>query len=242
MWLISTSHEKSCPELPSVNYSIFIGVEDEEYHTGTYICVKGYHLVGQKDLSCQASNEWDAPTPTCHVGHCPDLVLENGESSSQGPAQENDTVIFKCQDNYVLKGSNWSKCQEDHMWTPPPPVCKSRDCSPPQKPSHGYFVGRDFSSGSRITYHCRERYHLVGVQQPQCVDGEWSSTHPSCELTPDPVGTPMDQALLAFQQSNDLCEAMRNVTQILKENNLVMEELKHFLEIKKTELKAKLLH
>lgn len=49
-----------------MNYSIFIGVEDEEYHMGTYICVKGYHLVGQKDLSCQASNEWDAPTPTCH--------------------------------------------------------------------------------------------------------------------------------------------------------------------------------
>lgn len=241
MWLISASDEKSCPELPSVDNSIFVGMKAEGYHLGTYICVKGYHLVGEKSLSCMTSQEWDAPTPRCQVGHCPDPVLENGEPSSWGPIHENDTVMFKCNDSYILKGSNWSQCQKDHMWAPPIPVCKSRDCAPPEKPSHGYFIGRNFNSGSRITYYCKERFRLVGVQQQHCEDGEWSSVRPSCELVPDPVWTQLEQALLAFQERKDLCEAIKNVTQKLKESNLMMEEVKHFLEIKKAELKAKIL-
>ncbi|XP_055966737.1 C4b-binding protein beta chain [Sorex fumeus] len=241
MWLISASQEKSCPELPSVDNSIFVGVETPGHHLGTYICVKGYHLIGQKSLSCMTSQGWDAPTPSCRVGHCPDPVLENGEPSSWGPVHENDTVVFKCNDSYILKGSNWSQCQKDHIWAPPIPVCKSRDCDPPGKPSHGYFVGRDFSSGSRITYYCQERFRLVGTQQQRCVDGEWSSARPTCELVPDPLRTQLEEAMLAFQEKKDLCEIIKNVTQKLKESNLMMEEAKHFLELKKAELEAKLL-
>lgn len=59
------------------------------------------------------------------VGHCPDPVLVNGEVSSLGPVNVSDKIAFKCNEHYVLKGSSWSQCLEDHTWVPPLPVCKS---------------------------------------------------------------------------------------------------------------------
>lgn len=56
---------QSCPELPPVDNSIFIAKEVEGQILGTYICLKGYHLVGEKTFFCNASKEWNAPTPKC---------------------------------------------------------------------------------------------------------------------------------------------------------------------------------
>lgn len=46
---------------------------------------------------------------------------------------------------------------------------------------------------------------------------------------------------LAFQENKEICDAVRNFTQILKKNGLTMEGLKYCLEIRKVELKAKML-
>ena len=59
------------------------------------------------------------------VGHCPDPVLVNGEFSPLGPMNVSDKITFKCKEHYILKGSNWSQCAEDHTWAPPLPVCRS---------------------------------------------------------------------------------------------------------------------
>lgn len=61
-------------------------------------------------------------------GHCPDPVLENGKISSSGPVNLSDKIMFECSDSYVLKGSNWSQCLEDHKWAPPFPICQSSKC------------------------------------------------------------------------------------------------------------------
>lgn len=72
-----------------------------------------------------------APVSASPVGHCPDPVLENGDTSSWGPVRENDVVMFQCDDSYILKGSNWSQCLPAHIWAPPLPVCKSSECEAP---------------------------------------------------------------------------------------------------------------
>ncbi|XP_028019627.1 C4b-binding protein beta chain isoform X1 [Balaenoptera acutorostrata] len=251
MWLISASDE-ICPELPPVDNSIFVAKEGEGQILGTYLCNSGYHLVGEKTLFCNASKGWNAPAPECRylclfsssVGHCPDPLLVNGEFSSLEPVNVNDTITFKCNEHYVLKGSNWSRCLENHTWVPPFPVCKSRDCGPPENPTHGYFEGIDFNSGSTITYYCEARYCLVGTQHQQCIDGEWSSTLPVCELireAPKPAELELEKALLAFQESEELCKAVENFTQRLKKSGLMMEKVKCSLEIRKADLKAKML-
>ncbi|XP_012872830.1 PREDICTED: C4b-binding protein beta chain isoform X3 [Dipodomys ordii] len=167
MWLISASGEMSCPEFPPVDNSIFIAKEEEGQIWGTYLCTEGYHMVGQETFWCNNSKVWDAFTPECRLGHCPDPVLANGEFNSSGLVNVRDKVTFKCNEHYILKGSNWSECLGDHTWGPPLPICKSRDCDPPGKLAHGYFEG-EFTSGSVVTYFCKERvsfgpqfYHLV---------------------------------------------------------------------------------
>ncbi|KAM5295125.1 C4b-binding protein beta chain isoform 2-T2 [Glossophaga mutica] len=240
--LISGSGE-SCPELPPVDNSIFVAVEVKGQILGTYFCLKGYHLVGERNFFCNASKEWNTSTPKCRLGHCPDPVLVHGEFSPLGPVNVSDKITFKCNEHYILKGSNWSQCLEDHTWVPPLPVCRSRHCGPPRNPAHGSFEGSDFSSGSTISYNCEEGYRLVGTRDQQCIDGEWNSELPACELiqeAPKPAPqTECAKALLAFKESKELCKAIEDFEQRLKESGLTMEEVKYFLEVKKAELKAK---
>ncbi|XP_029414644.1 C4b-binding protein beta chain isoform X2 [Nannospalax galili] len=241
MWLTSASDE-SCPEPPPVDNSVFVAKEVEGQILGTYICIKGYHLIGQKALVCNASKEWDTSFTECRLGHCPDPVLANGKFNSSGPVNVSDKIMFKCNDHYILKGSNWSQCLEDHTWAPPFPVCQSRDCEHPGIPVHGYFEGETFTSGSIITYYCRERYRLVGTQELRCIDGEWSSSHPICELiqeAPKPVTlTEFEKAFLVFQENKDLCSAIESFMKRLEESGLTLEELKYSLEVKKAKLEA----
>lgn len=85
----------------------------------------------------------------------------------------------------------------------------------------------------------------MGTQEQQCIDGEWNGAPPVCELIPEaPKPAPQtahEKALLAFQESEELCKAVENFMQRLKENGSTMEELKQSLEIKKAELEAKIL-
>ncbi|KAM5201965.1 C4b-binding protein beta chain [Hipposideros larvatus] len=244
VWLISGSDAQSCPEPLPVDNSIFVAKESKGQILGTYVCLQGYHLVGERNLFCNASKEWNAPPPKCRLGHCPDPVLVNGEFSSSGPVNVSDKITFKCNEHYVLKGNSWSQCLENHTWVPPLPICKSRDCGPPGNPAHGYFKGSNFDSGSTITYYCEERYRLVGMPDQQCIDGDWDSALPVCELIPEaPKQAPQtaaEKALLAFQERENFCKAIENFQNILKENRLTMEELKYSLEMKKAELEAKM--
>lgn len=244
VWLISGSDAESCPELPPVDNSIFVATEMKGQIQGSYFCLKGYHLVGERNFFCNASKEWNASTPKCHLGHCPDPVLVNGEVSAVGPVNVSDKITFKCNEQYILKGSNWSQCLEDHTWVPPLPVCRSKHCGPPGNPDHGYFEESDFSSGSTITYYCVEGYRLVGTRDQQCIDGEWNSELPACELiqeAPKPaLQIEYEKALLAFKESKELCKATENFVQRLKESGLTMEEVKYFMEVKKAELQAKM--
>ncbi|XP_040118858.1 C4b-binding protein beta chain isoform X2 [Oryx dammah] len=178
------------------------------------------------------------------MDHCPDPLLVTDEFSSLEPVNVNDTFMFKCNKHCILKGSIWSQCQENHIWVTHSPVCKSRDCGPPETPTHGYFEGRDFKSGSTITYYCEARYRLVGTQHQQCIDGEWTSAPPICELiqeAPKPAELELEKALLAFQESKELCKAIKKFTQRLKKSDLTMEKVKYSLERKKAKLKAKML-
>nr|XP_044999034.1 C4b-binding protein beta chain [Jaculus jaculus] len=243
--MVFASDAESCPDPPPVDNSIFVAEEVEGQLLGTYICIMGYHLVGKETFVCNASEEWDVSPTECRLGHCPDPVLANGKCNSSGPVNVGDMITFKCNDQYILKGSDWSECLDDHTWEPPLPICRSRDCDPPGNPVHGYFEGGSFTSGSVITYYCEERYRLVGTRELQCIDGEWSSEPPACEPiqeTPKPaILSILEKVLLMFQENEDLCSDMGNFIKNLKQSGLTMEEVKHSLEVKKARLEANVL-
>lgn len=239
MWLISALDE-GCLELPPVNNSIFIAEEEEGQMLGTYVCIKGYHLVGKKTFLCNASEGWNASTTECQLGHCPDPVLENGEIQFFRPVNISDKITFKCNDHYILQGSRWSQCLEDHTWAPPFPICKSRDSGPHGDTPHGYFEGGNSNPGSTNSSY-EERNHIEGLQKQPGIDGDrdrvlpYERTHKPC------FQTGFEKRLLAFQESKNLCSAIENLMKRLKESGSTIEELKYSLEMKKAELEAKLL-
>ncbi|XP_010961540.2 C4b-binding protein beta chain isoform X1 [Camelus bactrianus] len=248
VWMISASDAESCSEIPAVDNSISVSKEDGEQILRTYLCIRGYHLVGEKTIFCNASKGWNATSPQCQWGHCPDPFLENGKFSVLQPVDVNDTVTFKCNEDYILKGSSWSRCLENHTWVPPFPICKSRNCNSPENITHGYFEGVDFTSGSTITYYCEEGYCLVGTQSQQCIDGDWSSALPVCEVIQEATKLTaqeqFEKEFLAFQETEDLRQTIENIMQKFKKHNLTMEEIKYSLEIMKAKakmLKAKML-
>ncbi|XP_051003281.1 C4b-binding protein beta chain [Acomys russatus] len=243
-WLVSAL-DVSCLELPPVDNSVFVAEEVEGQILGVYVCIKGYHLVGKQSLVFDSSKEWNVSVPECRLGHCPNPVLENGNISYSGPVNASDKIMFRCNDGYILKGSNWSQCLEDHTWAPPFPICRSTDCEPPVIPAHGYFEEETFTSGSVVNYFCEDGYRLVGVERLQCTDGEWDSSYPTCEPIQEACKPAeqmaLEKAILAFQESVDLCSAMENFVRSLKESGLTMEELKYSLETRKAKLKAAIL-
>nr|XP_040133870.1 C4b-binding protein beta chain isoform X1 [Ictidomys tridecemlineatus]XP_040133871.1 C4b-binding protein beta chain isoform X1 [Ictidomys tridecemlineatus] len=173
MWLISALDE-SCLELPPVNNSIFIVKEVEGQMLGTYVCIKGYHLVGKKTFLCNASEGWNDFTTECRLGHCPDPVLVNGEIQFFRPVNISDKITFKCNDHYVLQGSSWSQCLENHTWSPPFPICKSRDSGPHGDTPHRYCEGGNSDSGSTSSS-CGERNHPEGPQKQVVIEGDLES-------------------------------------------------------------------
>ncbi|XP_038605315.1 C4b-binding protein beta chain isoform X2 [Tachyglossus aculeatus] len=224
-------HPGNCSEPPATNYYILV-VEEKEYETWvTYSCTKGYHLVGKKTLSCNASHEWDRPAPTCLPGHCPNPLVANGRRSppEKGPVAERDTVFFTCDDGYVLKGSGSSQCLENHTWSPPLPTCRTTNCPSPKKPAHGHFTASDLTSGSTVTYHCEEGYQLVGRPSRKCVDGEWSGKEPICEEVC------VAHTQTSLQLKRNICEVVKEGTQLQKCQPRWVE-LKSSLEIKKLHL------
>ncbi|EGW00959.1 6-phosphofructo-2-kinase/fructose-2,6-biphosphatase 2 [Cricetulus griseus] len=190
---------ESFSELPPVDNSVFVAKEVEGQILGVYLCIKGYHLVGKQSLVLNLSEEWDDSPPECHLGHCPEPVLENGKTNYSGPVNINDKIMFKCNDGYILKGSNWSQCLEDHTWAPSLPICRNIvKCRSPPEISNGKHTGGDedfYTYGSSVTYRCDPTFLLLGSPSITCIVvnktvGVWSPSPPTCEKVccpePDP--------------------------------------------------------
>lgn len=56
---------ESCSELPPVDNSVFVAKEEEGQIMGVYLCIRGYHLVGEQTLALSLSEEWEGPSPEC---------------------------------------------------------------------------------------------------------------------------------------------------------------------------------
>ncbi|XP_074078655.1 C4b-binding protein beta chain [Macrotis lagotis] len=239
-WLFPASGDL-CLNPPPVNFSILVVTVTEERFLATYYCIRGYHLIGKKELFCNKSSlEWDSPAPTCLLGHCPNPVLINGQlnSSKLEPVSEEEIVTFKCDTNYILKGSNWTQCQKDHTWTPPLPICIREQCKPPQRSNHVHFKASNFNPGSRVTFYCEDGYQLIGEQSLQCINGEWSGESPICEEVLEAIReAPVEaEESCVFRERNNICENVQRMMQCQKENRKTLEELKYSMEIKKLQL------
>lgn len=94
-----------------------------------YRCKIGYVLQGCSTRWCQADGKWTpvAADPTCQLVQClPAAQPENGFAIYPTGWNVNDTLEYRCEIGFVLKGPGKRQCQADGKWSPmaTDPICQ----------------------------------------------------------------------------------------------------------------------
>ncbi|XP_039390696.1 complement receptor type 2-like isoform X1 [Mauremys reevesii] len=121
---------------------------------------------------------------------CPKPVVENGKQIS--PVETEYTysnhVVFQCDPDYILRGSEGIVCRSDGMWHPPVPFC-DKSCGRPPTLMNGLHNGgmkEYFPYESQVTYSCGDGLSLIGESSIYCtsdgVNMMWSGPAPQCKV------------------------------------------------------------
>ncbi|XP_066888836.1 complement receptor type 2 isoform X1 [Kogia breviceps] len=195
----------TCPPPPVIYNGVHTGSSSDVLYgtTVTYTCNPGpergvkFNLIGESTIRCTSNDQetgiWSGPAPLCKLSlpavQCSHVHVANGYkiSSKEAPYFYNDSVIFKCNNGFTLKGSSQVRCKANNTWDPEIPVCE-KGCHPPSGLHHGQHTGGNrvlFVSGMTVDYTCDPGYLLVGNRSIHCMpSGNWSPSTPRCEEAP----------------------------------------------------------
>ncbi|XP_073740546.1 complement receptor type 2 isoform X3 [Callorhinus ursinus] len=203
---IRLCEEIICPPPPAIYNGKHTGSSSGDILYGTtvtYTCNPGpesgveFNLIGESTIRCISNDQergtWSGPAPVCKLFlpavQCPPAQVANGYkiSGKDAPYFYNDSVTFKCNHGFILKGSHQIRCKADSTWDPEIPVCE-KGCQPPFGLQHGQHTGGNrvlFVSGMTVDYTCDPGYLLVGNKSIHCMpSGNWSPSTPRCEEAP----------------------------------------------------------
>ncbi|XP_003387839.1 PREDICTED: sushi, von Willebrand factor type A, EGF and pentraxin domain-containing protein 1-like isoform X2 [Amphimedon queenslandica] len=149
----------------------------------TYICNKGFDLIGKNTRECLSNGVWSGVEPLCQAVGCGPLdPPQNGIVVFSG-ISVGDTATYNCKHGFQLIGAGTRLCQANGQWSGEAPTCSSIDCGPLTDPSNGKVTFDGASVGSSASYTCNEGYILSGNQRRQCLrTGEWTGSDPICRI------------------------------------------------------------
>nr|XP_044614384.1 complement receptor type 2-like isoform X5 [Equus asinus] len=205
---IRLCEEITCPPPPVIYNGIYTGISSEDIPYGTtvtYTCNPGpekgvkFNLIGASTIHCISNNQkrgiWSGPAPLCKLSlpavQCSHVHVANGYkvSGKEAPYFYNDTVTFKCDHGFTLKGSSQIRCKANNTWDPEIPVCeKEAPCQPvrhQELPLDSHMV--------QVNTSCKDGYQLTGHAYRKCQDAEngvWFQKIPLCKVIqcqPPPV-------------------------------------------------------
>jgi len=87
--------------------------------TNSYICHKGYDLIGPKTVSCQADGTWSQP-PVCSIVNCRTPPQIHFGTHSWDLTTYNSYAAYACDEGYKLIGVSQVMCQSDGTWAQEP--------------------------------------------------------------------------------------------------------------------------
>ena len=148
-------------------------------------CNTGHELIGNISTFCNENGEWNASLPNCILIDCGDPGIPNNGQAIGTNYTYNSTVMYSCDDGYILNGSSSLICLTG-QWNDTHPSCDPVNCGDPGTPPNAIKHGNDFTFQSIVTYTCElingnDIYSIVGNKSITCnADGQWSSPPPNC--------------------------------------------------------------
>ncbi|XP_018102063.1 complement receptor type 1 isoform X2 [Xenopus laevis] len=155
----------------------------------TYVCNNNLALIGNRSAYCTTDGTWSSEAPVCKDVKCPEPKVPNAIKISgfQGPYHINSAVSFKCNEGFMMNGSESITCNVENKWDPPLPECL-RFCTLPSlefsKLKEEYSSRKHFFVGTTLEYDCLPGYRLSPKTQATITCREtfqWSPLKPSCE-------------------------------------------------------------
>uniref|UniRef100_A0A8C6D5F1 Complement C3d receptor 2 n=1 Tax=Moschus moschiferus TaxID=68415 RepID=A0A8C6D5F1_MOSMO len=192
----------TCPPPPVIYNGVHTGSSSEDVLYGTtvtYTCYPGpeggvkYSLIGESTIRCISNDQetgiWSGPAPLCELSlpdvQCSHVHVANGHkiSGKEAPYFYNDSVIFKCDDGFILKGSSQVRCKANNTWDPEIPVCeKEAQCQPLKEDVQERPVGSRVVPANTS---CQDGYKMTGYTYQKCQDDEnrvWFQKIPLCKI------------------------------------------------------------
>ncbi|KAE8623161.1 hypothetical protein XENTR_v10005522 [Xenopus tropicalis] len=169
----------------------FYKPQKEEYHyqeAVTYGCNNNFALIGNRSAYCTSDGTWSSQAPVCKDVKCPEPNVPNARKSSGflGPYLLRSAVSFKCDEGFMMNGSDIIKCNVENQWDPLPECL--RFCTLPSleyaKLREKYSNRKGFFAGTTLEYDCLPGHRLRLNTEPtiKCLDTfQWSSMKTSCE-------------------------------------------------------------
>ncbi|XP_078577016.1 E-selectin-like [Branchiostoma floridae x Branchiostoma japonicum] len=184
---VPTCNAAMCPSLrPPVNGSISNSGANTYMDVVSFICDRGYELVGSTRATCQANANWSANVPTCNAVKCFNLTAPtNGELSPVDANNYQDVVSFRCGRGYELVGNTSANCQADGNWSANVPICNPVKCPSLTAPVNGRLTPTGNTGNTYlnvVVFRCNRGYEVVGSTSAICqADRTWSASVPDCD-------------------------------------------------------------
>ncbi|KAH3836214.1 hypothetical protein DPMN_109584 [Dreissena polymorpha] len=146
----------------------------------SFLCYKGFLLVGRQEVRCTEHGNWSSVLPFCKQADCGKPVAVANSVNETNVTTYGSFVRYSCNAGYRLVGEPVSFCFLNEKWSPTP-ICTIRDCGPLEVPDSGSATVSATTFGSSEIYWCNKGYNLVGNQLRTCLqNGTWSGDKPSC--------------------------------------------------------------
>ncbi|KAJ8038238.1 CUB and sushi domain-containing protein 3 [Holothuria leucospilota] len=205
---IESRVEDTCDEndLPLNDWQIEFTYPDDSSHDahlarrkppGTIARLKcghvGYAIVGSNAKVCR-EGEWHVPEPTCERIRCPVMDMNGGTLEYRDEnnriidrPHHGDVRIATCPEGFTLSGVSQALCSAG-VWLNELPTCQENiplciietiaNGNVTLQDSRSTTEGASHGNWRRFT--CEQGYTIVGEQESQCLDGEWTSEKPTC--------------------------------------------------------------
>ena len=140
----------------------------------TFTCDTGYMIVGDGQLTCQDSGDWDHNVPTCEEGMmriCDPVVTHPPLPT---PPLSLSVSPLPLPPPLSVSVSPSPSPSLSHF----PSTAK---CEPLQLPSHLHADDTNIDIGTLVSFTCQTGYRITGSKQITCKEnGEWSDRVPTC--------------------------------------------------------------